>query len=79
VLCVIPGWLCRRADIYRQKASECDRAADRVADPQIQASYRQMSCKWRDMAEKVLDEALNQARSVIQHDRRLKPAASLSR
>jgi hypothetical protein len=39
-----------RAVIYRQKADECERAAARVADPQVQASYRQMSCQWHEMA-----------------------------
>ena len=29
-----------RADIYRQKAHECERAATRVADPQVQASAK---------------------------------------
>lgn len=33
----------RRADICRQKAKECERAAMRVADPQVQFTYRQMS------------------------------------
>lgn len=52
-----------RADLYRQKALECEHAADRVADPQVKASYRQMSRKWRDMAEKqrAIDEALKRA------------------
>jgi hypothetical protein len=37
-----------RADIYRQKAQECERAVTRVADPQVQASYRQIAngMKW---------------------------------
>jgi len=49
-----------RADIYRQKAHECERAATRVADPQVQASYRQMSRQWHEMAERqeTIDEAL---------------------
>ena len=49
-----------RADIYRQKAHECERAADRVADPQVQASYRQMSRQWNEMAQRqqTIDEAL---------------------
>jgi hypothetical protein len=53
-----------RADLYRQKAIECERAADRVADPHVQASYRQMFCKWRDMAERQqsIDEALKHTR-----------------
>ena len=41
-----------RADICRQKADECERAAKRVADPQVQASYRQMSRKWHEIAER---------------------------
>jgi hypothetical protein len=47
-------------DICRQKADECERAATRVADPQVQASYRQMSRQWREMAERqeTIDEAL---------------------
>jgi len=50
----------RRADICRQKADECERAATRVADPQVQASYRQMSRKWHEIAEqqRAIDEAL---------------------
>lgn len=49
-----------RADICRQKADDCERAAMRVADPQIQASYRQMSSKWHEIAERqrAIDEAL---------------------
>jgi len=49
-----------RADIYRQKAHECERAANRVADPQVQASYRQMSRQWNEMAQRqqAIDEAL---------------------
>ena len=50
-----------RADIYRQKAHECERAANRVADPQVQASYRQMSHQWNEMAQRqqtTPDEAL---------------------
>ena len=49
-----------RADIYRQKAHECERAANRVADPQVQASYRQMSRQWNEMAQRqqTIDEAL---------------------
>ena len=49
-----------RADICRQKADECERAAARVADPQVQASYRQMSRKWHQIAEqqRAIDEAL---------------------
>ena len=50
----------RRADICRQKADECERAARRVADPQVQASYRQMSRRWHEIAERqqMIDEAL---------------------
>jgi hypothetical protein len=49
-----------RADIYRQKAHECERAANRVPDPQVQASYRQMSRQWNEMAQRqqAIDEAL---------------------
>ena len=49
-----------RADICRQKADECERAAKRVADPQVQASYRQMSRKWHEIAERqrAIEEAL---------------------
>jgi hypothetical protein len=49
-----------RADIYRQKAHECERAANRVPDPQVQASYRQMSVQWLEMAQRqqTIDEAL---------------------
>ena len=49
-----------RADVYRRKADECERAAARVANPQVQASYRQMSRQWHEMAERqqTIDEAL---------------------
>ena len=49
-----------RADICRQKADECERAATRVADPQVQASYRQMSRKWHEIADRrrAIDKAL---------------------
>jgi len=49
-----------RADICRQKADECERAAARVADPQVQASYRQMSRKWHQIAgqQRSIDKAL---------------------
>jgi hypothetical protein len=46
------GGMRSRADIYRQKADECERAAARVANPQVQASYRQMSRQWHEMAER---------------------------
>jgi hypothetical protein len=50
-----------RADIYRQKAHECERAANRVADPQVQASYRQMSRQWNEMAQRqqTIDEGFD--------------------
>jgi hypothetical protein len=49
-----------RADICRQKADERERAAARVTDPQVQASYRRMSRQWHEMAERqqAIDEAL---------------------
>jgi hypothetical protein len=52
-----------RAVIYRQKADECERAAARVADQQVQASYRQMSCQWREMAarQQVIEDTLASA------------------
>ena len=40
-----------RANIYRQKADRCERAAMKVADPQVQASYREMSRQWNEMAQ----------------------------
>jgi hypothetical protein len=52
-----------RADICRQKADDCERAAARVADQEIQASYRQMSSKWREIAERpqAIEDALGNA------------------
>jgi hypothetical protein len=49
-----------RAETCREKADECERAAARVIDPQIQATYREMSRQWHAMAEQqlALDEAL---------------------
>lgn len=42
----------KRADICRQKAEDCERPAARVADPQIQAGYRQMFCQSLEIAER---------------------------
>ena len=49
-----------RVETCRKKADECERAAARVGDPQIQASYREMSRQWHEMAERqqAIDEAL---------------------
>jgi hypothetical protein len=49
-----------RAETLQKKADECERAAARVADPHVQASYRRMSRQWHEMAERqrVIDEAL---------------------
>jgi hypothetical protein len=55
-----------RAEIFRKSADACERAAARVADPQIQASYRQMSRQWHEMAERqqAIEDALaNPARN----------------
>ena len=41
-----------RSETFRKKADECERAALKVVDPQVQASYRQMSRQWHDMAER---------------------------
>ena len=39
-----------------------------VANPQVQASYRQMSRQWREMAERqqTIDEALAQRRKPVE-------------
>lgn len=52
-----------RAETCREKADECERAAARVSDPQIQASYRKMSRQWHEMADRQLaiDKALTGA------------------
>jgi hypothetical protein len=57
-----------RADICRQKADQCERAAARVADPQVQARYRRMSRQWHEMAERqqAIDEALADLRKPIE-------------
>jgi hypothetical protein len=49
-----------RAETLQEKADECERAAERVADPHVEASYRRMSRQWHKMAERqrVIDEAL---------------------
>jgi hypothetical protein len=49
-----------RVEMCRQRAKECERAAARIADPQVQACYSKMACQWREMAERQLaiDEAL---------------------
>jgi hypothetical protein len=49
-----------RVETCRKKADECERAAARVGDPQIQASYREMSRQWHEMAERqrAIEDAL---------------------
>jgi hypothetical protein len=49
-----------REETYRKKADECERAAARVDNSQTQVSYREMSRRWHEMAERQLaiDEAL---------------------
>ena len=51
-----------RAETCREKADECERAAARVGDAKIQASYREMSRRWHAMAERqqTIDQALAQ-------------------
>lgn len=58
-----------RADLCRQKADECERAATRVADPQVQASYRRMSRQWHQMAERqqAIDEALAERHKPLEY------------
>ena len=45
-----------RTKVCRQKADDCERAAARVTDPDIQAGYRQ----WRELPnrQQEIDEAL---------------------
>jgi hypothetical protein len=52
-----------RVEIFRKSADACERAAARVADPQIQASYRQMSRQWHEMVERqqAIEDALVKA------------------
>ena len=52
-----------RVESCRQRADECERAAARVADPQVQASYRQMSRQWHEIADRqrAIDETLAEA------------------
>ena len=40
-----------RAAACRQRAEDRDRAASRVSDPQVQATYRDMARRWREMAD----------------------------
>jgi len=49
-----------RAETRRKKADDCERAATRVTDPQTQASYRQMSRQWHEMADRqrAIEDAL---------------------
>jgi hypothetical protein len=49
-----------RVEKCRLRADECERAAARVANPEVQANCREMSRQWREMAERQLaiDEAL---------------------
>ena len=56
--------MANRAEMCRQRAEECERAAARVADPQVQACYRKMSRQWHEMAERqqTIDEALAKRR-----------------
>jgi hypothetical protein len=49
-----------RAKVCRQKADQCERAAARVTDPDIQARYQEMSRQWHKMADRQqqIDEVL---------------------
>jgi hypothetical protein len=49
-----------RTKVCRQKADDCERAAARVTDPDIQARYREMSRQWHEMAnrQQEIDETL---------------------
>jgi hypothetical protein len=57
-----------RAEIFRMSADACERAAAKVADPQIRASYRQMSRQWHEMAERqqAIEDALVNAGRALQ-------------
>ena len=56
---LLSAGLCRstpdgdRVSEWRRKADECERAAAGVADPQVQASYRDMASRWHQMADRV--------------------------
>ena len=39
-----------RADVCRDKALKCDRAALVATDPKAQAAYRDMARQWREIA-----------------------------
>ena len=49
-----------RTKVCRQKADDCERAAARVTDPDIQAGYREMSRQWHGLPnrQQEIDEAL---------------------
>jgi hypothetical protein len=41
-----------RSIAYRRKARECERAAERVMDSEVQAMYRDMAFRWTAMADR---------------------------
>ena len=49
-----------RIDMCQRKADECERAAARVTDPDVQARYRETSRQWHEMAKRqqAIDKAL---------------------
>jgi hypothetical protein len=40
-----------RAEIYKNKAAECEREADRATTSALQNKYRGVARQWREMAE----------------------------
>jgi hypothetical protein len=49
-----------RADAYRRRAEDCERAASRVSDPNIRTAYLDVAARWRRMAEQqqAIDDVL---------------------
>ena len=53
-----------RADAYRRRADDCERAASRVSDPHVRSVCLDMAIRWRRMAEQqqAIDDVLGDRR-----------------
>jgi hypothetical protein len=47
---VLSGIVGKQADLYRQKAKDCERAASGVTDENVRTAYLEMADRWRRMA-----------------------------
>ena len=46
-------WVYSRADLYLERATECERQAALARDPQARAVFSDLADQWRDLARQV--------------------------